>query len=152
MLWYLDVGRKHPHTQQTFLLSLLLRNLDVTSQDHLGFFKVVHYFFFTKLCVFFLAMFAITSSRFLDRVTKRGIICFIEISSSCKTLKIWSKVPCVIFMGLSSNWIWWFLVLKGRNYFVFLIVVRHFKIGLSQSHLIWSWKKPYTTYSFKACR
>ena len=134
MLWYQDFGRKHPHALQTFLLSLFLRNLDVTSQDHLGFFKVVHCFF-TELCGF-LAMFAITSLLFLDRVGKHEITCFTEKSSSFKTLKIWSKVPYVIFMGLSSNWIWWFLVLKGRNYFVVFIVICHFKISLSQSRLI----------------
>ena len=58
----------------------------------------------------------------------------------------------MIFIGLSSNWTWWFLVLKGRNFFVVLIVICHFKISLSQSHLTlfvvmlklklktWSWK------------
>ena len=148
---YLDFGRKHPHLQQTFLLTLLI-NLDVTSQDHLGFFKVVHWFFFTKSCGF-LPMFTIRSPLLLDRLAKHKIICFTEIYSSCETLKILSKVPYVIFMGVSSNWTWWFLVLKGRNYFVVLIVIPHFKISLSQSHLtlfvgmlklklkIWNWKK-----------
>ena len=136
-------------------------NLDVVSQDHLGFFKVVNCFF--HKIMFFLTTFAITSWLFWDRAVKHGIICFTEMSFSCKTFKIWSKVPYMIFMGLSSNWTWWFQALEGRNYIVVLIVIGHFKIGLSQSHLtlfvvmlklklkIWSWKKPYTTYSFKAC-
>ena len=40
---------------------------------------------------------------FLDRVAKHGIICFADISSSSNTLKIWSKIPYVVFMGSFSN-------------------------------------------------
>ena len=162
MLWYLDLGRKHLHAQQTSLLSLLLRNKDVVSQDHLGIFKVFFSFFFTKLCGF-LRTFAITFSPFLDRVAKHRIICFTDISSSSNTLKIRSKILHVIFVGSFSNSTWWFLVLSAAS-LVVLIIMRHFKNGFSQSHLflfavklklklqIWSWKNLCITYCFKSWR
>ena len=53
MLWYQDFGRKHPHAQQVFLLSLPLRSLDVISQGYLAVFLDIYIFFFIKLWVFF---------------------------------------------------------------------------------------------------
>ena len=46
MLWYQDFGRKHPHAQQVFLLSLPLRSLDVISQGYLAVFLDFFFFFF----------------------------------------------------------------------------------------------------------
>ena len=114
MLWYADFGWKHPHVQQTFLLSFPLRNLDVIYQDHLGLFYCSFQFFFTKLCGF-LTTFAIS---YLDRVAKHRINCFADIFSSSKALKIWSKIPYMTFMGSSSNSIWWFLVFKEETVFL----------------------------------
>ena len=40
IFYIIDFGKKHPHAQQAFLLSFPLRNLDVVSEDHLGFHSV----------------------------------------------------------------------------------------------------------------
>ena len=53
MLWYQDFGRKHPHAQQVFLLSLPLRSLDVISQGYLAVFLDIFFFFFHKIMGFF---------------------------------------------------------------------------------------------------
>ena len=105
------------HAQQTFLLSLFLRNLDIISQDHLGFCKVA-FSFFHKIMWFFDNV-CNSIFTFLDRVVKHGSICVAEISFSLKTLKIWSKMPYVIFMWSSSNSTWGFLVLKAETVFLF---------------------------------
>ena len=159
MLWYLDFGRKHLHAQQTFLLSLLPRNQNVISEDLLmGFFKVF-LVFFTKLCSF-LTMFAIKFSLFSDLVVKHGIIYFAHISYSSNTLKVCSKMPYVMNMKSFSNSARWFLVLNVES-LVVLIIMRHFIIGFTQSHLplllgklkrklqIWSWKNHYTTIAYR---
>ena len=71
MLWYQDFGRKHPHAQQVFLLSLPLRSLDVISQGYLAVFLVFFFFFFfIKLWVFFDNVVNITFIFFFDTIAK----------------------------------------------------------------------------------
>ena len=111
MLWYLDFGRKDPHAQQTFVISHFLRNQDVISQGQFGFLRKFS-FFFHKIVWFFENVGNNIFTFF--RVAKQGIICFTDISSSSKTLKIWSKIPYAKFMESCSNSNWWFLSFRQK--------------------------------------
>ena len=139
MLWYQDFGRKHPHAQQVFLLSLPLRSLDVISQGYLAVFLDFFFFFFHKIMGFFWQCCQYHFHFFFWYNCQALVHTVTGTFSVSNIWKMLSKIPQLILIQSSNNSTWTCWLLKGETIRVFMVLFwlkcAMFNISVNQSQL-----------------